>query len=191
MVRLIRATDYRRVRWKNGLGETAEIAIAPADAAVDAFDWRISMARVEAHGPFSAFPGVDRTLTVLDGEGLRLTVECAPTMVLTPGSAPFAFAGDIAAAATLVGGPVTDLNVMTRRDRFRHRVRRVVAGTEVVDAAECVAVFCVAGEARVGVDGRTVALGARDTLLLDPGPRALELGAEATTSLLLVAISRR
>lgn len=34
------------------------------------FIWRISMARVEQPGPFSAFPGVDRVLAVLEGESL-------------------------------------------------------------------------------------------------------------------------
>ena len=48
--------------WKNGGGETAEIAVSPPGAALDDFDWRLSMARVETDGPFSAFPGIDRTL---------------------------------------------------------------------------------------------------------------------------------
>ncbi len=59
-MRVIRSTDYRRMPWKNGSGETAEIAIWPDGVALDAFDWRISMARVAADGPFSAFAGVDR-----------------------------------------------------------------------------------------------------------------------------------
>ena len=47
-----RSADYRRMRWKNGLGETAQIAISPDGAALDGFEWRISMAHVEADGPF-------------------------------------------------------------------------------------------------------------------------------------------
>ena len=48
--------------WKNGGGCTTEIAIAPPGASLDAFEWRISLATIAASGPFSAFPGVDRTL---------------------------------------------------------------------------------------------------------------------------------
>src|SRR5690606_5744574 len=38
---------------------------------------------------------------------------------------PLSFAADIAVAATLPDGPVTDLNVMTRRGRYRHSVERI------------------------------------------------------------------
>ena len=71
-MRILRAENYRRMRWKNGGGETAEIAVFPEGAGLDEFDWRISMARVEAGGPFSRFPGVDRTLSILEGEGMVL-----------------------------------------------------------------------------------------------------------------------
>ena len=50
--------------WKNGGGETAEIAVSPAGAGFDDFDWRISTAIVAQSGPFSGFPGVDRVLTL-------------------------------------------------------------------------------------------------------------------------------
>src|SRR5690348_16103916 len=73
-MRIIRSSDYRRMPWKNGGGETVEVTIAPEGASLDAFDWRVSMARVASSGPFSRFPGVDRTLAVLAGGGMRLDV---------------------------------------------------------------------------------------------------------------------
>ena len=72
---ILRAENYRRMRWKNGGGETAEIAVSPDSAGLDDFDWRVSMATVEAGGPFSMFAGVDRTLSILEGEGILLVVE--------------------------------------------------------------------------------------------------------------------
>ena len=71
-MRILRAENYRRMKWKNGGGETAEIALFPDGAGLGIFDWRISMARVESGGPFSTFPGVDRTLSILEGEGIVL-----------------------------------------------------------------------------------------------------------------------
>ncbi len=69
-MRILRAADHKRMPWKNGGGETVEIAVAPQDAALGDFDWRISMATVAADGPFSIFPGIDRTLSILSGSGM-------------------------------------------------------------------------------------------------------------------------
>jgi environmental stress-induced protein Ves len=119
---ILRAENYRRMRWKNGGGETAEIAVSPDSAGLDGFYWRVSMAIVEAGGPFSLFPGVDRTLSVLEGEGIVLDVEDQLPVTLTAASAPFSFPADAVTNAELVGGPIRDLNVMTRRGRWRHQV---------------------------------------------------------------------
>lgn len=73
--RLIRSTDLVRVPWKNGGGTTAEVAVHPPGTGFDAFDWRISMADVAADGPFSRFPGVDRTLVLAEGRDLVLDLE--------------------------------------------------------------------------------------------------------------------
>jgi environmental stress-induced protein Ves len=45
--------------WKNGGGETTEIAVFPDGAGLSDFDWRVSMARVDGDGPFSSFPGIE------------------------------------------------------------------------------------------------------------------------------------
>ena len=58
--------------WKNGGGTTAEIAAFPDGAGFNAFDWRISLAEVASDGPFSAFPGIDRTLMLVEGARLAL-----------------------------------------------------------------------------------------------------------------------
>jgi environmental stress-induced protein Ves len=190
-VEVIRVGDYRRMRWKNGLGETAEIAIAPPGAALDQFAWRVSMARVEAAGPFSAFPGIDRTLTVLAGDGFRLLVDGLAAVELTPGSAPYAFPGDRASAATLLGDAVTDLNVMTRRDDWWHRVRVLAPGERAPIEAATALVVCAAGSARVRAAGATAGLGALDTLLMAEPPAAIEFDATAPGRLLLVELGPR
>src|SRR5690606_4394683 len=43
-IETIAANEYRRVRWRNGLGWTREIARMPHG---DAFDWRLSIAEIE------------------------------------------------------------------------------------------------------------------------------------------------
>jgi environmental stress-induced protein Ves len=129
-IRILRQQDYRVMPWKNGGGFTTEIAVFPEEGDLGSFDWRISMAVVSTDGPFSAFPGIDRTLIVLEGEGMELTVGVQPPVCLTPTSPPLAFPADVATTARLVTGPITDLNVMTRRGRWAHRVeRRHIEGT--------------------------------------------------------------
>lgn len=164
--RIIRAAEHRVMPWKNGGGTTAEIAVWPEGATVADFDWRLSMATVASSGPFSQFPGVDRTLAVLDGEGIMLAVEGAPPVVLRPAMLPYAFPADCPAAATLIGGPIRDLNVMARRDGFRHAVRR--AGRDhaisLAEGAEHLLLFCVDGDIDVDLDGCAERLARHDVL---------------------------
>jgi len=125
-LKIIRARSCRTTPWKNGGGSTTEIIAEPAGASLDDFDWRISTASVAADGPFSCFPGIDRTLAVVDGKGLMLTIGGNAPVRLDRGSDPIGFAGDVPTSARLIAGRIADLNVMTRRSRFSHRLRRVV-----------------------------------------------------------------
>lgn len=131
---LLRASGYKRMPWKNGGGETVEIAVFPPDASVDDFDWRISMATVASNGPFSIFPGIDRTLSILEGNGMVLAIAANNPLLLTIESAPLPFPADVPVNATLYNGPIVDLNVMTRRSTFRHSVQKR-SGTFFADAA--------------------------------------------------------
>ncbi len=54
--------------WKNGGGSTRQLAIHPPQASLDDFVWRISCARVSGAGPFSAFPGIQRSQALLEGD---------------------------------------------------------------------------------------------------------------------------
>ena len=124
-MRILHASTYAVQPWKNGGGMTTEIIASPPGASFDAIDWRISMARVERAGPFSMFAGIDRSLGVLEGEGLLLAVDGRGVVALKPGMHPLTFPGDVPVEARLIGGPVLDLGVMTRRGRWRHHLSRV------------------------------------------------------------------
>ena len=78
---VLHAGDYRRMRWKNGAGWTSEILKSP-DA--DDWNWRLSIAEIETDAPFSAFPGVERELVLLSGNGLRLRFDDGETRELLP-----------------------------------------------------------------------------------------------------------
>lgn len=133
---ILRAADLRPVPWKNGGGTTTEIAAHPHGASLDAFDWRVSTAQVVRDGPFSAFPGIDRTLAVVSGRGLVLRIAGHTPTTLSAGTAPLAFPGDAPTEARLPAGPITDLNVMTRRSVFRHAVLPIARPSEHRFAAD-------------------------------------------------------
>jgi environmental stress-induced protein Ves len=113
-ITLIPANEYRRERWKNGLGWTREIAREPADG--DAWTWRLSIAEVEKDGPFSAFPGCDRELVLVSGEGMRLHFDDGDCVTLAPPHSRHRFAGERPLAAELIAGPTHDFNVIWRRN---------------------------------------------------------------------------
>lgn len=115
------------VAWKNGGGTTREIICRPAGAGLDDFDWRVSVATIAADGAFSAFPGIDRTIALLHGDGVRLQSADGVDHRLDTFFQPFAFDGGQALRATLLGGESTDFNVMARRSRFRAELRVVRA----------------------------------------------------------------
>ena len=106
--------------WKNGAGATREIIAVPSTDAP--FLWRASIATLQADGPFSPFPGVDRVITLLEGAGVQLLTDDGSVdhRLGTP-LAPFAFAGEASVTSTLLGGDCHDFNVMTRRNRCRER----------------------------------------------------------------------
>lgn len=153
--------------WKNGGGVTREVAAQPPGAGMDGFDWRVSIADVGTDGPFSLFPDIDRTLTILSGGGIALDIDGGAHDLL-PGR-PFAFPGDRPASATLLGGPVTDLNVMSRRGTVSHQVTALSAG-RILPVEEGVLVW-ISGIGHVGGH----AMGPLDAIRVDrPGEWIVE-----------------
>ncbi|MEV1021543.1 HutD family protein [Streptomyces sp. NPDC050264] len=168
VVRSLPAADRTAVAWKNGGGVTREITGSPAGAGMADFLWRVSLAEVAADGPFSAFPGVGRTLTMVEGDGMELTVGGVETLVNTPYQ-PRDFAGDVATDCRLLGGPVVNFNVMWRRDGLAAPPSVAVVRGRLPLAPGTALVVALA-EAGAEVAGRT--LGRFDAVLVE-GPGEL------------------
>lgn len=97
--------------WRNGGGRTRELLARPAGA-----EWalRVSLADIDADGPFSAFPNVQRWFAVVQGAGVVLRFAHGERTVRA-GDAPLGFDGADAPGCTLTAGPTRDLNLMVRR----------------------------------------------------------------------------
>lgn len=111
-MRVIRPAEYRAMPWKNGGGVTTEIYVSPPSGA---FDWRVSIATVNADGPFSHFTGYERHIMTLSGEGMVLDIEGRGKFALEP-LRPISFSGDAKVHGSLLQGAVLDFNLMVRRD---------------------------------------------------------------------------
>lgn len=127
--------------WRNGGGVTRELLTWPPG---DDWQVRVSVADIDRSGPFSPFPGTARWFSVLQGEGVVLTLP-GGEMTLHPGSPPCAFDGADAPGCRLVGGPTRDLNLMLRGvgGRLAPVAEDVVWRPE---AAQCGLFAVVAGE---------------------------------------------
>ena len=165
-MKILRLADRPSSRWKNGRGETWEYAVHPPGAGIDEFFWRISRARVTHHTSFSVFPGVDRTLTLVGGEAIDLLLRDRRVR-LDATTPPYRFRGDIPIECRVPSGPIDDLNVMTRRTHWRHRVDRLrLAAPTTVALDGDVAVLVAIDPVRLAGPGEAPAV-------LEPGDAAL------------------
>ena len=143
--RLVRGLDVPAQRWRNGGGMTRELLAWPAG---DAWQVRVSVADIQTDGPFSAYPGVDRWFTVLQGTGVELRIG-DKLHRLGRGDAPLRFAGDAPADCRLLDGPTRDLNLMLRQTAGTMQI-----ASDALDwsprAAQCGLFSAVAGQCEAG-----------------------------------------
>jgi environmental stress-induced protein Ves len=186
--------DYREMPWKNGGGSTTELLIEPPGANLaGGFRWRVSTATVAESGPFSCFPGCDRTLLLLTGQGLELDHGAHGRALLSGPLEPVAFSGDWATRGRLLAGPCRDFNVMSRRDEVLHDVTIInaVRAPSALPEAPTVLVFCARGT--VSVISAGGALRAGELLRIDAAgaPGLTVTAADGTARLVVVAIRPR
>lgn len=146
--------------WRNGGGQTRELLAWP-----NAADWtlRISLADIQADGPFSSFPGVQRWFAVVQGEGVQLQFADA-TRVIGLADEPLCFDGALAPGCAMLHGPTRDLNLMLRGAAGRmQRVRGTLCCD--LDAGVLVAAYALSAWAEVHFDDES-------SLALAPGTLA-------------------
>ncbi len=124
-MRIVRVDEVAPTPWKNGGGVTRELLRVPGEG-----DWllRISVADIEADGPFSPFPGITRWFAVIEGAGVVLDWAEDWGAGLTPASNALEFDGADAPDCSLRDGPTRDLNVMVRRSAASAFLGRAEAG---------------------------------------------------------------
>jgi environmental stress-induced protein Ves len=191
---VIPANEYRRERWRNGLGWTREIHAQAATGKSGDWAWRLSIAEIEHDAPFSAFPGVERELVLLSGNGLRLRFDDGEVRELHPPHDRMRFAGERAVTGELLDGPTQDFNLMWRRDLVDAQLwHRPLVGPMVVFAEPGTvwAIHLLAGQARFADESGLPALAAGDTALLKADDARLRHVLDGAGEALLVRVQQR
>ena len=144
--------------WANGRGTSYEIASDRNEAGE--WTWRLAMAPVNEDGPFSRIECVNRSLAVVDGAGMLLSVDrkklqCLPMQVVR-------FRGDAITEATLTDGPIMDINLMVRRKEADGEMA-IVSNAGLLNGASIV--VALGGSAQVKCGDSTYDLERHDSLL--------------------------
>lgn len=166
--------QFTRQAWKNGKGSTFQIAIFPDDGTLDHFGWRLSIAHITEDGPFSSFAGYDRSLVLIDGPGMILSMRTGTgpdrETRLTPERPIHVFPGEDACDCRLVGAATEDFNVMTRRGRHAHEVEiaQAMCRPLAIGKGERLFVFAIDCATVIGIDGTDHAIPRHALLAVSP-----------------------
>ena len=121
MLTILSPETFKTIPWKNGLGQTTELAIN-SGGNLDNFNWRLSIASVVNDGDFSNFSGYQRNLVLIEGKGLILDHRNGDIDELTNLLDIAHFDGGSKTHGSLVNGGIKDFNIMTNENSFTAEV---------------------------------------------------------------------
>ena len=183
-MKLLSAGQHAKSAWKNGKGETVQIAIFPEDARFpeDDFLWRVSVATLTSVSDFSLFPGYARKLIIWEGEGLELNGK-----LLLPKSC-FSFTGDQQIHAKIIGNEVRDLGVIFQPSKGKVEIEVITLQINSAHYFPCTdgvrLVFCAQGNVISG----ELNLGCGDVLQLTRGDSCTCVSSAASAKLIQVSM---
>lgn len=149
-IKLIKKSDQLVMPWKNGQGSTAQIDILPEGGSFSdgRFRSRLSSATVSASGSFSQFPGCDRWLVVLSGQGLLLNGKTFGPFT------PLRFAGEEIIKCGLIRDEVVDLGIIYHRDQVHAEMSMLQVSSDsshkIALKKQQIYIYCISGSAKLG-----------------------------------------
>jgi uncharacterized protein len=173
-MQIIRKSSFTAVPWKNGGGITHEAIRVPATGST--FRWRVSVAQIDASGPFSNFAGYHRRMVLLRGSGVRLTFDGSHHQELRAVGDLAAFDGAVATGCELLDGPCTDFNLMVSESiaGWTAAVESLRKPRELQSTRETLLVFPITGPASLeNQNGESTTLNEWDLAVLMPGDAAV------------------
>lgn len=115
---MISLFDLRRAAprpWGRGAGLSTELMVYPPPPAEPA--WRLSLATIEANGPYSAFPEFERVQLLLSGPGFALS-GLETRLGFEQRGAKHRFAGELGLQVIEWTGPCRVFNAFARRGQW-------------------------------------------------------------------------
>lgn len=191
-IKILGPESFVTQQWKNGGGSTLELLRYPEDC--DEYLVRLSIAEVVASGPFSNFPGYQRSICQLEGPAMRLIHPALKTEKKLVLGVPYSFAGDWATECN-VDGTARDFNVIWKADRVACEVEFVVCEKErefVLDSGDANFLYLEKGLLSFGEHGgvrRT--LGERHFMIVDRDSAAKVLRLDAGSRVFVVRLDQK
>jgi environmental stress-induced protein Ves len=190
---VVRKASFKATPWKNGGGITHEALRVPQSG--DPFRWRVSVAHIDASGPFSEFAGYNRKMVLLQGAGVELRFADGVNRSLRNVGELVEFDGAVPAHCELLEGPCVDLNLMVNKsDAATARVERFIESV-AVKASRTETLLIVPIDRRISLEitlGKTVTLEPWDLAVLSQGAghirRLGAASAAASTSVFLATL---
>lgn len=172
-MRIVRQPQFKSSPWKNGGGITHEAMRVPERA--EPFRWRVSVAHIDASGPFSDFAGYARTMVLLRGAGIALKLSDGTRRIMSAAGDLAQFDGALGVECELLNGPCVDLNLMTSNAMgpVRARVERLDGPLScAARTGESTVVFPIDTAVEIQADGE-------DATVLEPWDLAVLGGTSA------------
>jgi environmental stress-induced protein Ves len=155
MFTIIHPQQFKTLPWKNGKGETIELAIND-NANLNNFEWRISMASVVEDGVFSDFSGYMRNLILIEGKGLNLQHDHNHIDKLNNLLEVATFDGACSTVGNLHDGAITDFNVITAKEKYRTKVSTYFHKTKIeIKPRTMCFIYSLSGNTIFSIDGNT------------------------------------
>ena len=192
-LQIVRKASFKATPWKNGGGITHEVLRVPESG--DSFRWRVSVAHIDASGPFSEFAEYNRKMVLLQGAGVELRFADGVNKSLRNVGELVEFDGAAPAHCELLKGPCVDLNLMVNKsDAVAARVERFIESV-AVKASRTETLLIVPIDRRITLEitlGKAVTLEPWDLAALSQGGghirRLGAASAAASTSVFLATL---
>lgn len=144
-MKILKSSDYKKMKWKNGLGVSYEIAACA--------DFRISSAEVSVDSDFSLYPEHNRFLMVLSGKGVDLkNLETNKIHQSCDCFEIVHFHGNLPLRGILIDGPVRDLNIFYKNNASVEKMNLTKNYNLKIHAKRDVFLFLAKGELQVAND---------------------------------------